>query len=81
MSAKRPLARRSPNAPVSRRNSPKKPTRLECGTHDERVPPSLAKYWDRTLADEVTHEVGTALKGSGPFLVSGSYTLSPTTLD
>lgn len=81
MSLKRHCAPPDSPARVSRRNSPKNLTRLECGTHDERVPPALAKYWDRSLADEVTHEVGTALKGSGPFLVSGSYTLSPTTLD
>jgi hypothetical protein len=49
----------------------------ECGTHDERVPPAVAKYWDRTHADEITLEVGTALEGAGPFLIAGSTAIGP----
>jgi hypothetical protein len=49
----------------------------ECGTHDERVPPALAKYWDRTHAEEITHEIGTALEGAGPFLIAGATAIGP----
>jgi hypothetical protein len=49
----------------------------ECGTHDERVPPALAKYWDRTHADEITHEIGTAFEGAGPFLIAGATAIGP----
>ena len=55
----------------------KTPRTYECGTHDERVPPALAKYWDRTHADEVTHEIGTALEGTGPFLIAGATAIGP----
>jgi len=61
--------------PDSRRKSPKI---HECGTHDERVPPEVARYWDRTLAEEITLEVGTALEGAGPFLIAGARAIGPT---
>jgi len=58
-------------------NRPKTHKSHECGTHDERVPPAVAKYWDRTHADEITLEVGTALEGAGPFLIAGATTIGP----
>lgn len=51
----------------------------ECGTHDERVPPAVARHWDRTLADEITLEVGSALEGAGPFLIAGARAIGPAT--
>ena len=50
----------------------------ECGTHDERVPPAVARHWDRTQAEEITLEVGTALEGAGPFLIAGATAIAPT---
>jgi hypothetical protein len=75
MPHKRNSVAKAPVRPDFRRKSPKI---HECGTHDERVPPEVARHWDRTLAEEITLEVGTALDGVGPFLIAGARAIGPT---
>ena len=78
MALKPASALRGARRPETHQKRPKTHKTHECGTHDDRVPPAVARYWDRTHAEEITLEVGTALEGAGPFLIAGATAIGPT---